>query len=141
MLVEPANPEGRHQASATGPRDAPPNPEANHRSRMRTNTAEIDDTISHPGSVKINVKGAFIVDQGSTSPKGTSPSMRASDTKDIRLPNHTAVVSHIAADVSYSPRSRSKLQTASKYCSDWRVPGKTSILLKRTRISGTRGPS
>ena len=66
--------------------------------RMRTNTAEIDSTIIHPGSVKINVKGAFIVDQDSASPNG-SINGGSHDTKDIRLPNHTAVVSHIAVDV------------------------------------------
>lgn len=72
-----------------------------------TTTAEIDSTIQHPGSVRINVKGAFIVDQGSSSPNGAShnPHARGSSpdhhqTKDIRLPNHTAVVSHIAIDVS-----------------------------------------
>jgi type II pantothenate kinase len=73
--------------------------------RMRTNTAEIDSTITHPGSVKINVKGAFIVDQDSGSPNGSYATAHAhtnggnQDTKDIRLPNHTAVVSHIAVDV------------------------------------------
>jgi len=69
---------------------------------MRTNTAEIDSTITHPGSVKINVKGAFIVDQEPASP-GSAGSENLNggthDTKDIRLPNHTAVVSHIAVDV------------------------------------------
>lgn len=69
--------------------------------RMRTNTAEIDSTIIHPGSVKINVKGAFIVDQDSGSPNGTVIG-GSHDTKDIRLPNHTAVVSHIAVDVCVS---------------------------------------
>ena len=69
--------------------------------RMRTNTAEIDSTIIHPGSVKINVKGAFIVDQDSASPNG-SVNGASHDTKDIRLPNHTAVVSHIAVDVGLS---------------------------------------
>lgn len=67
--------------------------------RMRTNTAEIDSTIIHPGSVKINVKGAFIVDQESGSPPGTAVNGATYDTKDIRLPFHTAVVSHIAVDV------------------------------------------
>lgn len=70
--------------------------------RMRTNTAEIDSTITHPGSVKINVKGAFIVDQDSVSPNGSVALGNGGgnhDTKDIRLPNHTAVVSHIAVDV------------------------------------------
>jgi type II pantothenate kinase len=73
--------------------------------RMRTNTAEIDSTITHPGSVKINVKGAFIVDQENGSPKGDNAPLvngGSHDTKDIRLPNHTAVVSHIAVDVSCS---------------------------------------
>lgn len=73
------------------------------RPRTATTTAEIDSTINHPGSVKINVKGAFIVDQGSSSPTAQALNGRASpdhQTKDIRLPNHTAVVSHIAVDVS-----------------------------------------
>ena len=74
--------------------------------RMRTNTADIDNTITHPGSVKINVKGAFIVDQDSASPNGPNVNASANggshDTKDIRLPNHTAVVSHIAVDVCFS---------------------------------------
>jgi hypothetical protein len=68
--------------------------------RMRTNTAEIDSTISHPGSVKINVKGAFIVDHDSVSPNRSVVNGGSHDSKDIRLPNHTAVVSHIAVDVS-----------------------------------------
>lgn len=68
------------------------------RPRTATNTAEIDSTIIHPGSVKINVQGAFIVDRDSTTPKRRgSPDHH--QTKDIRLPNHTAVVSHIAIDV------------------------------------------
>lgn len=69
--------------------------------RMRTNTAEIDSTINHPGSVKINVKGAFIVDQEVASPSSVLATANGGshDTKDIRLPNHTAVVSHIAVDV------------------------------------------
>src|SRR5690606_34451856 len=64
---------------------------------------DLDTTLSHPGSVRINVKGAFIVDQGSTTP--SSSNGRGSpvhhETKDIRLPNHTAVVSHIAIDVCW----------------------------------------
>lgn len=70
------------------------------RPRTFTNTAEIDSTIIHPGSVKINVQGAFIVDQEATTPNGAGPNGGSHDTKDIRLPNHTAVVSHIAVDVS-----------------------------------------
>lgn len=75
-------------------------------SRARTNAVEIDDTIIHPGSVKINVEGAFIVDQEARSPASPlhtlSPNGGSHDTKDIRLPNHTAVVSHIAVDIGGS---------------------------------------
>lgn len=75
-----------------------------------TSTAEIGSTISHPGSVKINVEGAFIVESPeSGTPAGSSNGNGGSnnvggyyETKDIRLPNHTAVVSHIAVDVSPS---------------------------------------
>lgn len=76
---------------------------------MRTNTAEIDSTIIHPGSVKINVQGAFIVDQDSVSPNGRNTHGGSHDTKDIRLPNHTAVVSHIAVDVCLLPLFCSRL--------------------------------
>ncbi|KAI0401570.1 fumble-domain-containing protein [Xylaria palmicola] len=71
-----------------------------------TTTAEIDSTISHPGSVRINVKGAFIVDgteQPSTPANGpTNSNGSYHEGKDIRLPNHTAVVSHIAVDIGGS---------------------------------------
>ena len=70
------------------------------RPKTATTTAEIDSTINHPGSVKINVKGAFIVDQESTTPRNGRGSPDHHQTNDIRLPNHTAVVSHIAIDVS-----------------------------------------
>lgn len=58
---------------------------------------DIQETISHPGDVKINVKGAFIVDDD----QPTTPTSEdyEHERKDIRLPNHTAVVSHIAVDV------------------------------------------
>ncbi|PHH50554.1 Pantothenate kinase CAB1 [Ceratocystis fimbriata CBS 114723] len=76
------------------------------RGRARTQpsvmTDKIDTTITQPGAVRINVTGAFIVD--SADPKspsnGSSPSRR--ETSDIRLPNHTAVVSHIAVDIGGS---------------------------------------
>lgn len=76
------------------------------RPRTMTSTEEIDNTIFKPGSVKINVEGAFIVDPDTATPAlrengadngRVSPSHH--ETSDIRLPNHTAVVSHIAVDV------------------------------------------
>lgn len=99
------------------------------RPRTATNTAEIDSTINHPGSVRINVKGAFIVDRtepgtpaAAVSASAAAPSILGDlspgllalqqgssnggsgihETKDIRLPNHTAVVSHIAVDIGGS---------------------------------------
>lgn len=80
---------------------------ADVRPTTATTTAEIDTAITHPGSVKINVTGAFIVDQGSSSPSDgqasptTSHEHNGHQTKDIRLPNHTAVVSHVAIDVCH----------------------------------------
>ena len=85
------------------------------RPRNMTSTEEIDSTIFRPGSVKINATGAFIVDPDTATPAVASakngattgaagPNGRSSpphhETSDIRLPNHTAVVSHIAIDVS-----------------------------------------
>ncbi|PHH74363.1 hypothetical protein CDD80_3124 [Ophiocordyceps camponoti-rufipedis] len=79
------------------------------RGGSRTSTMDdIDSTITRPGSVKINVKGAFIVDADTCSPApgqalasgSGSPTHR--ETSDIRLPNHTAVVSHIAIDIGGS---------------------------------------
>jgi len=76
------------------------------RPRTATTTAEIDSTISHPGNVKINVKGAFIVDRDTATPaNGRGSPDHHGQSQDIRLPNHHAVVSHIALDVSlfFSP--------------------------------------
>lgn len=59
--------------------------------------SDIEETILHPGTVRINVQGAFIVDDEPTTPQSED---YEHDPRDIRLPNHTAVVSHIAVDVS-----------------------------------------
>jgi type II pantothenate kinase len=59
----------------------------------------IDRAITHPGSVKINVEGAFIVDEETTSKNDTGEGIQY-EHKDIRLPHHTSVVSHVAVDVS-----------------------------------------
>ncbi|CAK7203819.1 hypothetical protein SEUCBS139899_006567 [Sporothrix eucalyptigena] len=108
------------------------------RPRTSTSTAEIDSTIARPGTVRINVKGAFIVDEdpagSGNSPTGEGSIRRSPRTGsgfgrnsgdsvngstansavnggrahspsehhatfDIRLPNHHAVVSHIAVDI------------------------------------------
>ncbi|EEY15957.1 conserved hypothetical protein [Verticillium alfalfae VaMs.102] len=91
----------QHQATQTSTTEAP----LTGRPRTMTTTEEIDSTIIRPGSVRINVKGAFIVDPDSSSPKDPAAAATGRispthhETSDIRLPNHTAVVSHIAVDV------------------------------------------
>ncbi len=61
----------------------------------------------HPGPVRINVQGAFIVEDeeqdvvaAASDHHHRHPSPHAHSTKDIRLPNHTDAVSHVAVDVS-----------------------------------------
>ncbi len=50
-------------------------------------------------SVKINVEGAFIVDDDSDKEDAFIPEHVHWERKDIRLPHHTDVVSHVAVDV------------------------------------------
>ncbi|KAL8863478.1 MAG: hypothetical protein Q9178_000159 [Gyalolechia marmorata] len=61
----------------------------------------IDRTILSPGTVSINVQGAFIVEEASSRPSTPSDDGAQHDT-DIRLPNHKAVVSHVALDIGGS---------------------------------------
>jgi hypothetical protein len=60
--------------------------------------SDIQETIQHPGNVRINVQGAFIVDE--EQPGTPQSEDYEHDPHDIRLPNHTSVVSHVAVDVS-----------------------------------------
>ncbi|KAF4124620.1 type II pantothenate kinase [Geosmithia morbida] len=94
-----------NQQTPVGP-DSPTRSRHHRRPRTMTSTEEIDNTIIRPGSVRINVKGAYIVDP---EPSAAAPSSAANNgggssptTSDIRLPNHTAVVSHIAVDIGGS---------------------------------------
>lgn len=61
----------------------------------------IQEAISNPGSVKINVKGAFIVDDEPEVRHGFDKDRDGVhfERKDIRLPHHTGAVSHVAVDV------------------------------------------
>ncbi|KAL9619856.1 MAG: hypothetical protein Q9160_005596 [Pyrenula sp. 1 TL-2023] len=56
---------------------------------------------SHPGDVKINVEGAFIVEDNSQTRNEASDGVHY-ERKDIRLPHHTGVVSHVAVDIGGS---------------------------------------
>ncbi|KAF2457796.1 pantothenate kinase [Lineolata rhizophorae] len=70
---------------------------------VATDPARIESAISHPGTVRINVQGAFIVEDEATTPGGSTVDEDFKhENKDIRLPNHTAVVSHIAVDIGGS---------------------------------------
>ena len=84
------------------------------RRRISSSAADMQSAITQPGSIKINVAGAYIIDhedddlsQGSSSssPSSNPDHEEQSYThhkRDIRLPNHTAVVSHVAADIGGS---------------------------------------
>ena len=82
--------------------------------KRRRISSSAADIISQPGSIKINVTGAYIIDHeeddGSQSSGSSSPNSHheGEETtyqhhkRDIRLPNHTSVVSHVAADIGGS---------------------------------------
>ncbi|EMC92972.1 hypothetical protein BAUCODRAFT_268808 [Baudoinia panamericana UAMH 10762] len=84
------------------------------RRRISTSATDVQSAISQPGTIKINVTGAYIIDHededASQSSGGSSPSSNPENEeqtyqhhkRDIRLPNHTAVVSHVAADIGGS---------------------------------------
>ncbi len=62
----------------------------------------LHDAILSPGAVKINVQGAFIVDEVTSDNGNQLEDGAQHDTRDIRLPNHKAVVSHVALDIGGS---------------------------------------
>lgn len=84
------------------------------RRRISSSAADMQSAITAPGSIKINVAGAYIIDHeeedfsngsASSSPSSNQDLEEQSYThhkRDIRLPNHTAVVSHVAADIGGS---------------------------------------
>lgn len=63
-----------------------------------------DRPVRQPPSaaaVKINVEGAFIVDEELSDRNGVGSEHVHWEHKDIRLPYHTDVVSHVAVDVGF----------------------------------------
>ncbi|OLN94066.1 Pantothenate kinase [Colletotrichum chlorophyti] len=101
--IEDPQPDDQHSDNNQPEPVVKPGADIRTRARTMTSTEEIDNTIIRPGSVRINVKGAFIVDPDSSSPSNNgrgSPTHH--ETSDIRLPNHHAVVSHIAVDIGGS---------------------------------------
>jgi type II pantothenate kinase len=100
MDLDPATGEtgGKGRASRAHSPDASSSTPEFGRPRRTTVQSDIQETILHPGNVRINVQGAFIVDE---EVPGTPQSEDYEhDPKDIRLPNHTSIVSHVAVDVS-----------------------------------------
>lgn len=57
--------------------------------------AAFDTYVPQPNAIRINVEGAFIVDEDESNGRSTPPG-----TRDIALPHHNSDVSHIAVDVS-----------------------------------------
>lgn len=68
--------------------------------RSQSTAATIDSTILSPGAVRINFQGAFIADEEPPLTPGEDGAHH--DSKDIRLPNNKAVVSHVALDIGGS---------------------------------------
>ena len=73
---------------------------ASHHVGPRSIHTTIDSTITRPGAVRINFQGAFIVDDDAATLQLVEDGGALHDSRDIRLPHHTAVVSHVAVDVS-----------------------------------------
>lgn len=89
----------------------------------------------NPSDVKINVEGAFIVDDESPlseTKNGTAGEGVYFENKDIRLPHHTAVVSHVAVDVVLSFHFMWDLLTHS--ATDRRITCESRLLLSRTEF-------
>ena len=72
--------------------------QSSRRPMLDNKDSTVESTLLSPGIVKINVQGAYIVDEGLSNPDSSSQDGAQHDT-DIRLPNHQGVVSHIALDV------------------------------------------
>lgn len=88
-------------------------------SKRRRVSSSAEEMELFPSTIKINVSGAYIIDHVDNSPSPPSPASLDSETeqqntlqsddggyehdrRDIRLPNHTSVVSHVAADIGGS---------------------------------------
>jgi type II pantothenate kinase len=78
-------------------------PSNNASAEVDPSRPSLEDAITNPGTVKINVQGAYIVDDQPPTPDSIPDGDGVHyERKDIRLPHHTSVVSHVAVDVSVS---------------------------------------
>ncbi|KAJ5119987.1 hypothetical protein N7448_010656 [Penicillium atrosanguineum] len=76
--------------------------ESDPRRKRPGRVPRVEEAISNPGAVKINVTGAFIVDDDDRSRSPVEADGVHYENKDIRLPHHTGVVSHVAVDIGGS---------------------------------------
>lgn len=104
-----SGPAGSKSQDATLHAKMPVDPAAPKAPPPRSDNSTITKTITQPGAVRINVQGAFIVDEDSNTPPSPQLNGAQHNTKDIRLPNHTDVVSHVAVDVGAVLLAVSKL--------------------------------
>ncbi|KAJ4377777.1 hypothetical protein N0V83_000607 [Neocucurbitaria cava] len=119
--LDPATGETGNKGSRPQSADVSSNLETG-RPRRTTVQSDIQD-ILHPGNVRINVQGAFIVDE--EQPGTPQSEDYEHDPKDIRLPNHTAVVSHVAVDIG---GSLAKLVYFSREPGDDSIGGRLNFL-------------
>ena len=77
---------------------------ADHSGSQRSkDSSAIEEAISQPGAVNIDVTGAFITPERLDVDGDDGISHHS---EDIRLPHHTSIVSHVAVDVSRAVASR-----------------------------------
>ena len=69
---------------------------------LNENGIEFDETVRRPAAVSIRVEGAFIIDEQRLDKQAQDEDGISQDTEDIRLPQHSAIVSHVAVDVGVS---------------------------------------
>ncbi|KAF2760979.1 pantothenate kinase-like protein [Pseudovirgaria hyperparasitica] len=102
MSLQPSPPrptDFQRSYSFSGQKDRPKS------ERRPTMVGDVEEKMIRPGQIRINLKGAYIVDdEGSGTPSASSEEGSAMEveTKDIRLPNHLGGVSHIAVDIGGS---------------------------------------
>lgn len=103
-FIPPSNPNAPFPAPATAITSRGRN--SNHRHSASDLGGRVRETLENPGTVRINVRGAYIVNDEEI--KERSPSEKESGngsgttyhaTEDIRLPHHIERVSHVAVDV------------------------------------------
>ncbi|KZZ87707.1 pantothenate kinase [Ascosphaera apis ARSEF 7405] len=106
-FIPPSNPNAPFPAPATAITSRGRN--SNHRHSASDLGGRVRETLENPGTVRINVRGAYIVNDEEI--KERSPSEKESGngsgttyhaTEDIRLPHHIERVSHVAVDIGGS---------------------------------------